>query len=295
MWSGWVCPDVSVPTEAADPMAAGVVEAHPSRACLWPASAALPTAPAEAVSPTDDVVMSAAVESSTGICPKAAASVAAVPFAMLVIFCELFDQAAVGGWFVAITCSAPVATVGAVPVPPTTMDVSAAVTEETPPPAPFAAAVSRPFESTVMLAFVYDPGVTAVAASVGLGNVPVRSPPAAAPDCNAPVIRESFPAATVPAAVPTFAFTVGAVAVPPTVTVVSAAVTDCTPPAVICDARAYTTGAVTVPPCEPSNLTDWPASATPSCVNVTVHGPSPGRYQRTRVLTVAGIVTGAIP
>jgi hypothetical protein len=150
---------------------------------------------------------------------------------MLVIFFELFDHAAVGGWFVAITSRVAVATVGAAPVPPITMDVSAAVTELTvppPPAAPFAAAVSRPFESTVMLAFVYDPGVTAVAASVGLGNVPVRSPPAAAPDCNAPVIRESFPAATVPAAVPTFAFTVGAVAVPPTVTVVSAAVTDCT-------------------------------------------------------------------
>src|SRR5262245_61250853 len=35
-----------------------------------------------------------------------------------------------------------------------------------PPPVPFAAAVRRPFPSTVMLALVYDPGLTAVLAKV---------------------------------------------------------------------------------------------------------------------------------
>jgi hypothetical protein len=47
--------------------------------------------------------------------------------------------------------------------------------------APLAADVIRPLESTVKFVSVYDPGVTAVATKVGLGYVPVRSPPAAPP------------------------------------------------------------------------------------------------------------------
>jgi hypothetical protein len=46
---------------------------------------------------------------------------------------------------------------------------------------PLAALVIRPLESTVKFVSVYDPGVTAVATNVGLGYVPVRSPPAAPP------------------------------------------------------------------------------------------------------------------
>ncbi len=38
--------------------------------------------------------------------------------------------------------------------------------EVTPPPDPLDAAVIRPFESTVMFAFVYEPAVTAVFANV---------------------------------------------------------------------------------------------------------------------------------
>src|SRR5262245_37325869 len=48
-----------------------------------------------------------------------------------------------------------------------------------PPPVPFAAAVSRPLASTVMLALVYEPGLTAVLASVAAalpGPVAVTSP-----------------------------------------------------------------------------------------------------------------------
>ncbi len=72
--------------------------------------------------------------SAVGICPNAAASCAPEPFATLVIFFELFDQAAAAGCSVAITSSVPVASVGAtVGVPVTTTEPSAAVTEVTEP------------------------------------------------------------------------------------------------------------------------------------------------------------------
>jgi hypothetical protein len=45
-----------------------------------------------------------------------------------------------------------------------------------PPPVPLAAAVILPFASTVRFVFVYEPGVTAVAASAGDAAVPARSP-----------------------------------------------------------------------------------------------------------------------
>src|ERR1039458_5363888 len=47
-----------------------------------------------------------------------------------------------------------------------------------PPPLPLDAAVMRPLASTVRFVFVYDPAETAVVTRVGLGKVPVRSPPA---------------------------------------------------------------------------------------------------------------------
>jgi len=54
--------------------------------------------------------------------------------------------------------------------------VSSVIAAEPPPALPFAAAVMRPFASTVMLAFVYEPATTAVLASVDAMDTPlVRS------------------------------------------------------------------------------------------------------------------------
>jgi hypothetical protein len=53
----------------------------------------------------------------------------------------------------------------------TVIDESELLTEETaPPPDPLEASVIRPFASTVMLAFVYAPGVTPVLARVAVAD-----------------------------------------------------------------------------------------------------------------------------
>jgi hypothetical protein len=66
-------------------------------------------------------------------CSNAAALPAAVASPRPVIFCEFIGTAPTGGCCVAITSRVPVAMVGAIPVPPMTMEVSAAETVPTVP------------------------------------------------------------------------------------------------------------------------------------------------------------------
>ena len=77
-----------------------------------------------------------------------------------------------GAYVPAVTAVVTKSTVGAVEVPPIAIRVVFADVTEVTGAVPVLAAVKRPYASTVKLAFVYEPAVTAVVTRSSVGVVP---------------------------------------------------------------------------------------------------------------------------